>query len=303
MGAGVSRIIGCESWNDLAKRLVKRCFITKKPDGSPCISFKEKEKLLIEKNNKKVITICQYILENNGFENLFIEELKKSLDANPELLKNFNIYEEIYGLRGKFLTTNADVHFDSKFDPKYIAYKEIDFINKNLIKLYHLHGSILDKESLIFTVPKYIARYQDPQFINFLKNIFKNYNILFIGYGMDEFEVLDFLITKYDTNRKVELKHFILLPYYRDEVNILTFDQAYYNTMGVSVIGYAIDENGYNQLYEVIKYWNSEINLVSTYLYNTYQELEDAVQNFNIEKLDKVLLIIEDEPQQNYFFR
>ncbi|WP_039764937.1 hypothetical protein, partial [Caldicellulosiruptor sp. F32] len=34
IGAGVSRLIGCKGWEELAQNLVKRCFTTKKKDGS-----------------------------------------------------------------------------------------------------------------------------------------------------------------------------------------------------------------------------------------------------------------------------
>ena len=306
IGAGVSRIIGCMGWDQLAQNLVNTCFLTNKKDGSSCINFKEKDTLSQDNDHKKTITICRHILKQNGFENIFYDELEKSFKADEKLVKDQNIYDELWGLHGLNITTNADQHFDGKFNPLRIVYKDKDFnpLNIDRTKLYHIHGSILDKTSLIFTVREYIVRYNYPQFKEFLKEIFSNYVVLFVGYGMAEFELLDFLITKSDSNKGGELRHFILLPFYKGEENILEFEQYYYNSMGISVLGYEKDEKGYAQLYEVIKRWNSEIKQTSTYLYDSYQVIEDSANNYDKDTADRIFQIIKnDKPQEDYFFR
>jgi len=307
IGAGVSRLIGCMGWDQLARNLVERCFSAKKKDGSRIINFKERENLIQNNDPKKTITICYYLLKNNGFENIFYEELENSLKADEELLMSQNIYDELYRLRGLFITTNVDEHFDSKFEPTRIVYREAEFNPSNIDrnKLYHIHGSIKDKNSLIFTVPQYIKRYNNPTFKKFLSTIISDkYTVLFIGYGMAEFELLDFLVTKFDPKKGKELKHFILLPFYRGEENILEFENYYYNSMGIEVLPYEKDEKGYGQLYDVIKSWNREINQVSTYLYDTYKELEDAANDYTKTKAERIFQIIRnDEPQRNYFFK
>lgn len=307
VGAGVSRLIGCMGWNQLAYNLVNRCFSTTKKDGSGIINHKEKETLIQDKDHKKTITKCYYLLKKNGSENIFYKELKKSLKADKKLIKSQNIYDELYRLRGLFITTNADEHFDNKFEPTRIVWREEDFDPSKIdrTKLYHIHGSIKDKNSLVFTVPQYIKRYNNQTFKKFLEKIFSEFTVLFVGYGMAEFELLDFLITKFESNNKEkELKHFILLPFYKGEENILEFEQYYYNSMGIRVLPYAKDNKGYAQLYDVIKNWNREINQVSTYLYDSYQEIEDIANNYSKEKAERIFQIIKnDEPQRNYFFQ
>jgi len=306
IGAGVSQIIGCMGWDELAKNLVNKCFSIKKEDSSSFINFKEKELLFQNKDHKKNITICQHILKQNNSENIFYKEFKKSLKADKDLLKSQNIYNELYGLRGLFITTNADKYFDKKFDPTRIVYKEENFTPSNIdrSKLYHIHGSILDKNSLIFTAPQYIQRYNVKDFRMFLEKIFTDYMVLFVGYGMAEFELLDFLIMKFDSNKGKELRHFMLLPFYKGEENILDFEQYYYNSMGIRIVAYEKDEKGYGQLYEVIKRWNSEINQTSTYLYDSYQEIEDVANNYEENRADRIFQIIKnDKPQENYLLK
>lgn len=65
-------------------------------NGSSCINFKEKETLSQSKDYKKTITICHHILKHNDFENIYNDEL--------------------YGLHGLNITTNADQYFDRKFN-------------------------------------------------------------------------------------------------------------------------------------------------------------------------------------------
>jgi hypothetical protein len=280
IGAGVSRLIGCMGWGKLAQNLVNRCFSTKKEDGSPCINFKEKDTLSRFPDHKKTITICYSILKQNGFEDIFFKELKKSLGSDPELLKSQNIYDELYNLHGLFITTNADLHFaDCKFKNR-IVYKDFNPSDIDRTKLYHIHGLISHRNSLVFTVPQYIQRYSNERFRKFLETIFEKYIVLFVGYGMSEFELLDFLIVKFDPDKGKKSKHFILLPFYNGEKNILEFEQFYYNSMGISVLGYEKDELGYGQLYNVIKRWSSEIKQTSTYLYDSLKDIDEVIDNY-----------------------
>jgi hypothetical protein len=280
IGAGVSRIIGCQGWGDLASDLLKECYQSK---TKRCINFKEHETLKHEKDNKKLITLCHYILRENGLEKTFWRKFDKSLEAKKDLEIKYNIYEEIFGLGGLFITTNADKHFDHKFSPENIVFTE-DGFNPETIgrhKLYHIHGIQGKKDSLIFTVDKYIKRYNNENIKLFLEQVFEKYTVLFLGYGMSEFEVLDFLISKYDKNAfsggHKEVKHFTLLPFFKGEQNILRFNQDYYNRMGVRVIAYEADQDGYNKLYEIIKRWRSEILQSTTLLNDTFREIEDLV--------------------------
>ena len=275
VGAGVSKLVGCPRWSELASQVVDKCFKTK------CINYKQRERLSQDTNYKKTITVCYHLLAKKGFKNEFFDELQQSLKGNDDLIKNQNIYKELAGVPALHITTNIDEHFDKFFLKERIVYRADDFDPKRIDrdKLYHIHGSIIDRDSLVFTVPQYISRYNNDNFKAFLDAIFANYVVLFVGYGMDEFEVLDYLISKFTPKLSKELKHFILMPYYRGEEDILDFDGFYFNSMGIRVIGYEKDEMGYHQLYEVIKNWNYEIMQTSTVLHDEVREIDEAVDN------------------------
>ncbi len=50
--------------------------------------------------------------------------------------------------------------------------------------------------------------------------------------------------------------------------------------MGISVLGYEKDKLGYDQLYNVIKSWSSEISQTSTYLYDSLKEIDEVIDNY-----------------------
>jgi len=311
-GAGVSRLIGCSSWERLAENLIEKCFITPKKDDALkcCISFKEKEVLQKMGNPKKIITICRYILVKNDYSDKFFDEIHCSLEPDPTLLERQNIYNELYGLRGLFITTNIDTHFDKKFHPSMVVYRLVDFdpaiIPDTLeeSKLYHIHGSILDYSSIVITVKDYLDRYNDEKFQIFLQKIFSEKVILFIGYGLNEFELLDFLIIKSGGHSLPEARHFILLPYYTGEETILEYDEHYFSQFGITVIPYLKDEKGYGQLYDIIKKWNRDIILKTRFLHDSYDELKRAAYRYDSDNEDRIFQLFKNDRSLEFeFFR
>lgn len=272
IGAGVSRLVGCEGWDNLAKNLLKKCY------DKGLINFKEMENLSIISDHKKTITICYHLFENNGKKQLFYSEMKKALKEGRSKVKEPNIYDDIYDLRGLFVTTNADTHFDRLFIHPNVLYSLNEFDHKNINKknLYHIHGSIKEKGSLVFTVTEYLRRYSNPNFSQFLQRIFKEYTVLFVGYGVTEFEVIDYILRDHKDGSKP--RHFMLAPFYTGEENLIKMEQSYYNDLGINLLPYEKDSNGYKQLVEVIKNWKDEIGQVTGYQFIASQEIDEAVR-------------------------
>lgn len=300
IGAGVSRLVDCDGWNQLANNLIERCFHTKTTTGDTLINEEEKQvllKSLHEKKEKKVISICYEIL-NKFDDDLFFEELGQSLKKD-EKIKSPNIYSEVYKLlnpsiddiSGIYITTNADEHFDTHFtnDPGKIVFDPVKFdISKvGNVKLYHIHGSISHRETLVFTVDQYFKRYTDENFINVLKTIFAKYIILFIGYGLDEFEIIDFLFTKLGSEHKgkdkIERKDFLLRGYEKDEKYEFEFDKLYYKKLGITVLRYEMDRD-YSQLYNVLSEWNEEISDRESRIYDSYQKMLEVIKEHELRK-------------------
>jgi len=298
IGAGVSKILGCKGWSETADELVKVCF------QRGLINYKEKKALIQEDNQKKKISICQHILgKDTG--TLFYDVISKSIQSEKARSDKFPIYGELHKLRAVYVTTNVDTCFDDLYFKDLIIYRPEDF-NANIIDrehLYHLHGTINDHNSLIFTVRNYLEHYSKKTIKEFLERLFSEYSIMFVGYGLDEFEVMDFLFTKAHYTTK-ELKHFILLPMFRGEENILAFEESYYGDLGITVIPYAIDDQGYEQLYYVIENFEKEINLSSTFLHDSFEKIEKSIDHYDPENAKLVLQLIKnDRPLEDHFFQ
>ncbi len=78
IGAGVSRVMGCMGWDQLAGELVGRCASIKRKDGSHNSNYRAIEILSQYTDHKKAITICHEIMRENECENDFFDVLEKS---------------------------------------------------------------------------------------------------------------------------------------------------------------------------------------------------------------------------------
>ena len=289
VGAGISRFVGCSSWWSLAENLTKKC------EKEGLINHSEQQMLAKNPDMKKVITICNHLLGN---DDRFMEEMKKSLNddtienyisktqttnENEKYEKKLQIYKDLFSLNALFITTNADRHVDLLFNKNNIIYKKDDFKlpteDEKIIvpnRLYKIHGSIVDKTSLVFTVDQYLDRYIDPDFNRFLESLFANYYVLFVGYGLSEFELLDYLFKSTRGNQK---KHFFLKDYFSYEQKLYEFEQMYFEKLGITLIPYEKDQIGFEQLRIILNDWAEKIKIETTTLDNVFDDIDEALGN------------------------
>jgi hypothetical protein len=294
IGAGASRLIGCTGWADLARNYVKECF------RKHYINYLEKERLLQEKDHKKTITICFHLLNQKNELSIFYSLMKNSFEINPELAKKYNIYHELASLNLLVITTNADTHLDKYFLKNIDGKFDDDDIDHSF--LYHIHGSITNHESLIFTTRAYLRHYTNPNFQNFMKKIFQRYTVLFIGYGLGEFEILDYLI-KTISPKNEEKKHFLLKPYFEHEKKFYELDNKYYNELGIEVCPFLKDEKGFNQLFYVIQNWKAKIYTETNFQVNLFSKIDKIFIDFNFNQADLLLKsIYTNNPAKAHFF-
>lgn len=280
IGAGISRLAGCISWSELASGLVDRCYSLNNANGVTVkLSFRQKQQLKEETDYKKTITIVKEIFSENGSKGRFYEEVNDLLRASTEKADCPEIYDELLGIRGLFLTTNIDTNFDKYFDTR-VVFNDQDFDYENIdqTKLYHIHGSIKKPEEMVLTLENYFDRYQQSSRLHgFLNKVFAEYSILFIGYGLGEFEILDYLFTKFAKGSGQQ--HFTLLPFYTGEESLLKLQQYYYRTMKITVVAYRADDAGHARLSDVVKEWVKEIKRKSIDLTRRYKEIDAFVKD------------------------
>lgn len=227
-----------------------------------------------------MITICNGILSDSGNDDLFLEEMRESLNDADENVSPSNpklkTYRDLFNLNGIFVTTNADRHINQIFNPQNIITNKFTgsaaLVNKNL---YKIHGSIDEPASLIFTVEQYFTRYKDKEFIKFLESLFTK-TVLFVGYGLGEFELLEHM---YKNITLSENHYFYLGGYYTHEKRLCDFEQMYFDQMKVKLIPYSKDKKGFKQLPIVIEEWVKQIQTTTNVLQNNFDEIDEVLRN------------------------
>jgi hypothetical protein len=275
IGAGVSALVGCMRWPVLAKRLAEECH------KRGCIDYSAKDQLKNDNDHLKVISVAYELLRADGKKEHFDRELGKAL--RPKKKDNFpDIYSRLWGFGGAFITTNADQCFHSNFlnENIFIEPKQFEREGIRRRRLYHIHGCIKKPTSLVFRKSEYLERYsaENRAFRTFImEQVFAPEKvILFVGYGLREFELLSLLISP--GGEKQEYKRFALMPYYRRNSHLLKFDRIYFRNFGINIKEYYLDDRGYDELYEVIEKWSDEIAETTMLAHEDHQLIDEAVK-------------------------
>ncbi len=279
VGAGVSRILGCPSWKEFAEKQLD--YLHEKR----CINYYEKENLR-KFDPRKLLSVCRKLMEEKNIQLPDMGALLKGDDKKKE--KN-RVYEDLYSFNSIYVTTNYDDHLDQVADKDVpqklnssvqpsnapmpvikpmkskVVYLKDDLLLSHLINgtVLHLHGSIHEPTGMIMTIVDYIKHYEPNSKASvLLEEIFKSCTVLFVGYGLEEYEVLEFIVRK-SQPVKDELRHFMLYPMFRNEVNLLGLQRKYYASLGIHLVPYPLDDNGHDQLAIVISEWAKQIGPVS----------------------------------------
>jgi hypothetical protein len=299
VGAGCSTLLGCERWKGVADKLIESAYNIK------AINHWEKERLLGNDPRKSISILKGLLPEEN-----YYSTIRNCLDTNPDKAKKYPIYDELIKLRGIYVTTNIDLHLDNKFTQSRIFRVTSSFQPENIKTntLFKLHGCITKPESIVFATRDYIEHYNNDNVRRFLKEIFSGkFLVLFVGYSLSEIEILDYLLLKghptIKQNESHETNNILLLPFYKAEGGLLRFEKSYFGQLRVAVCPYAIDTNGYNQLFSVIEKWQKEINLTTSYQYKTFKVLEENSGPSDDETTSEILQLIKNDiPFRRHFF-
>ncbi len=118
--------------------------------------------------------------------------------------------------------------------------------------VFHIHGSINEPNNLIVSVEDYIKRYwgKDNTYKSFLRNIFKKYNVIFIGYSLQEVEILQYMFKGFDISGN---KRYMIVDCYADEyLKVSILNRYYKENYGVELIPYDKTEKGYKELEKIV---------------------------------------------------
>lgn len=297
VGSGVSKLCGLPLWKELANSLLKQC--AKDPK---CVSFSFKdldETLRCIDDERELISIAKNILKeaygaDDEFYRLFNKELTPS---NENHAFNQDIQHLLFDFANTIITTNADQILDEGLNPENVICRIEDFDRYQLgevHKVIHIHGSLNEPESLVFTTSDYLKRYSNNKFRETITNIFSTnspYVVLFVGYGFREMQLLDFLVNV-DSREIREKKTFCLNGYFSNQENIFKAESEYYKEYGVTLVAFYKDDENYNGLIGALKYIDNEAKAKSL---NYSKRTNNLINLVNEEPNEERLSILENE--------
>lgn len=292
IGNGVSRLYGVPSWDELANKMLQRLADCGKLNHSLF-------GILSNYPTKVKISIADYYFKENNvkneysglsYQNILMDGIKKE-----DIHKKIPVYKLIADCNVKLITTNYDgllsdvlssptsndsIIPESKLNQSqkaennqvgkirnfnYATFKSLEeFEESSLVTnnfLVHLHGSIADENTLIASTSSYLELYRDKRNQDKLNLLFKNQTVVFIGYSLEELEILDLIIrtSTPKTNNEESPKFFLVLSLLSHEKEILKHLRIYYSQLGVTLLPYSRDQKGYLALTDVLEKWTREL--------------------------------------------
>lgn len=114
---------------------------------------------------------------------------------------------------------------------------------------------------MIISARQYLLHYQQANIRKFLDTLFSDFTVLFVGYGLEELEILDhvFLNRRPKDQANAVGQHYLLFPIFSYEGQLLRRLTSFYRTLNVELVAYHRDLNDYAEVVEVIARWSKEI--------------------------------------------
>jgi hypothetical protein len=282
IGAGVSQLGGSPGWDEFANRALK-FFVTHGKLSHAALDQ------IMGLTSRVKLSVALDLESRHGLPIDFSEILKPSTEDK----KNFcaRVYEDLSRLADTFVTTNYDEWLDQARVPFY-KYEDLSMRNFDVSKaVFHIHGSVLESESMVRTTDEYLVRYANHKiakgpagentFLTFLEKLFELKTILFIGYSLSELEVLEYVLQKKGggiSNEGIEQKHFILHGFFTHQFELAQSLKEYFAKFGVELIPFSRDEHDWNQLANVIEYLARELQIGNPLAVATLQEMKGLLE-------------------------
>jgi len=277
VGAGASMVAGCPGWAEFADRSL-RFFIDK---GRFTHAQLDQVKTL---NPRVKLSLARSMEREHKLQIDFKKVLYQSGSLGDP--KGQRLYRALSRLGMTFVTTNYDEWLDSSPPAPAplvaggppptasatppapnVLYKVRD-LTPNCLSVpntvIHLHGSVRDADSMIVTTQDYIGHYandrgdEENYVLTFLRALFQERKtVLFIGYSLDELEILEYVIGKARLRQREDgnkqIRHYILQGFFSHQQEVRGTLERYYLENGIQLIPFSRDERDWDQLIEEVE--------------------------------------------------
>ncbi len=304
IGAGVSRLGGCPDWDEFATGALQ-FFV-----GIGLLTHAQFDQLS-RLGPRVKLSIAQGLEDKHKIS----IDFKKLLEPRSEAARRTgeSLYGNLAKLASVFVTTNYDEWLDGvqlapppppvpqstasspPLAPRHILYKPADFTADMLSTpntVFHIHGSVQDRSSMVFTTTHYLERYsghridgpsfRENAYLTFLEVLFRTKNVLFMGYGLNELEILEYVVQKARQAKptvkgevREEPRHFLLQGFYSHQAELRrSLSEYYLRECNIRLLPFSMDARGYSQLVDVVEFMSSEIPVGRVHALRQLLEME-----------------------------
>jgi hypothetical protein len=280
IGAGASRLAGCPGWGDFADGALRWLI------EHAVFSYSKFDQ--IRHLNPRVKLSLARMLERENNAAIDYKRLLHPVERRDHQ-KGVRLYNSLFKLAKTFVTTNYDEWLDERMPdsnpavsagdgeaakeplPTLHIVHKISELTPDILgepnTVIHLHGSLRDPKGMILTTQDYVTHYAndrlagDPtkenRVLTFLEYMFANKTVLFIGYGLEELEILEYVILKARRppgSPHNEARHFILQGFFSHEEALMRQMKSYYlKECGIELLPFLRDEKDLDQLIDVLE--------------------------------------------------
>ena len=204
IGAGFSKEAGAPSVWDLQKSILERIYDTEKRKSHENDSLADLSNFFVNEIHL-------------GSRNPLMRILRKAFDFEPTCMDDHNLLAKIPHFR-RIFTTNYDTLLEDSYAKNDVCVVRNDadcaYMNKPFT-VVKIHGDFTDPDSVVITSDDYkqfFTASKNPIMWDLVKTEFATKNILFIGYSLEDNNILDIIQKVSDAQGSNQNEMFLIAP-------------------------------------------------------------------------------------------
>jgi len=276
VGAGISRLINCPSWDGFADKVLGQLV----PDG---IDYHELSQINGIRDPKKRLSIAKIIAAKKKLRIDYQSIFRVTLCAD-------NVYSYLNAFNSSFVTTNYEKYLcpesrSANPENEWRFHRRDQLLRLNLDKngnVIHLHGCLDDPDNMVITTKDYLDHYSSDEVQTFLQYLFEKKTVLFLGYGLEEIEVLEYILRRGKVTTRFgdePARRYILQGFFNAEMGLFELLREYYrDSFGTELIGFPKDYKDYHHQVDILASWSNKLKFGGVALVDEATALEDEIR-------------------------
>ena len=275
VGAGISRLINCPSWDVFADRVLQQLV----PAG---IDYHDLAQIRTIADPKKRLSIAKIVAQKKKMTIDYVSIFRVALEAD-------NVYTYLNSFNSSFVTTNYEKYLSPesrKADPEqeWRFYRREQLLRVNLDRngnVVHIHGCVDEPDSMVITTRDYLDHYKSKEVQDFLRYLFEKKTILFLGYGLDEIDVLEYILRGGGAGmrREQRTRRYMLQGFFNAEMGLYDLLHDYYlESFATELIGFPKDYKSYGHQVEVLAAWAKKLRFARMALADEVTAMEEEIR-------------------------